>query len=148
MNAIELFTDTVRDYIAAQGITVTEFARRIGCKERCAARWLNGTNRPSTEFVLLAADALHCSVDFLFARTDSPALTPARSPSRFAERLCGLIGDSGRNKRTLAREWGVEPSTVTKWLHGASLPKPDRVYRLADFFGCSMDFLLGRTDAA
>ena len=58
------------------------------------------------------------------------------------------IADSGRNKRTLAREWGVEPSTVTKWLHGASLPKPDRVYRLADFFGCSMDFLLGRTDAA
>ena len=145
-NITEKFVNSVREYLEQNGMTVTAFARRIGCLERCVARWLNGTNIPSTEYVIKTADALHWSVDYLFERTDRAAFMPAAAPSSFSERLHALLSSCKENKRTLARIWQVEPSALTKWLNGSRMPKPDTVYKLADFFNCSMDYLLGRTD--
>lgn len=143
---IEHFIDSIKSYLNIHQMTVTEFSRKIGCLERCIARWLDGTNTPSTEYVLKVADFMNCSVDFLFERTENPAYQPTKTPSCFSERLSALINNGNQNKNALAKIWKVEPSTISKWIQGQRIPKPDTVYKLADFYNCSMDYLLGRTD--
>ena len=143
---IEKFIESIREYMEQNDMTVTDFARKIGCLERCVARWLNGTNIPSTEYVMKTADGLNCSADYLFQRTDKPEYVPAKVRVQFCERLRELIAKSGKTKYAWAKEWNTEPSAVTTWLKGQRLPKPDKVFVMAESFGCSMDFLLGRTD--
>ena len=140
------FVGSVREYLERTGLTVTAFARKIGCLERCLARWLDGTNTPSTEYVIKTADAMDVSVDYLFERCETAEYLRANPTSCFAERLAILISESGRNKRSLALQWKIEPSAITKWLQRQRLPKPDTVFQLADYFACSMDYLLGRSD--
>ena len=89
---------------------------------------------------------MNCSVDFLFERTENPSYQSAKIPANFAERLSALIQRGNKSKNELAKAWGIEPSTISKWAQGQRIPKPDTVYKLADYFNCSMDYLLGRTD--
>ncbi len=143
---VEKFIESIREYIESNGITVTEFSRIVGCLERCVARWLNGTNIPSTEYVVKVADSLRYSVDYLFQRTDKKEYIAAVARVPFSDRLKFLIDESGKSKSYWAKVWGVEPSAVTKWMNGTRLPKPDTIYIIADSFGYTMDFVLGRTD--
>ena len=45
----------------------------------------------------------------------------------------------------MAREIGLSTAIATKWKNG-SIPKGDILVKIADYFDCSVDYLLGRTD--
>lgn len=45
---------------------------------------------------------------------------------------------------SLALELGVSQSRVALWEVGKHLPRADLLVRLADFFGCTLDELMGR----
>ena len=41
---------------------------------------------------------------------------------------------------------GVSQELVSQWELGKTMPNPPALIKLADYFNCSVDFLLGRTD--
>lgn len=45
---------------------------------------------------------------------------PKTAREKFAAHLRGLAGD--RLSKDLAREWGVSPASVSKWLNGRQIP--------------------------
>ena len=64
----------------------------------------------------------------------------------FGNTLRGLIAEKEINQKELARKIDVDPSVVSLWLSGKRMPNVDSLCRLADYFGVSVDFLLGRED--
>lgn len=66
--------------------------------------------------------------------------------SKFAETLEELIFDRGMTAKSLSEALGYEPSTITRYLRGERVPTVDNLVALADYFSCSTDFLLGRTE--
>lgn len=46
----------------------------------------------------------------------------------------------------LAEHLGTTRETVNRWETGANLPAISSLLKMADLFGCSVDYLLGRTD--
>ncbi len=42
----------------------------------------------------------------------------------------------------LAKEMGIDRSTVAKWETGAAMPRADKLLKLAEIFECSVDELL------
>ncbi|HIV63949.1 MAG TPA: helix-turn-helix domain-containing protein [Firmicutes bacterium] len=64
----------------------------------------------------------------------------------FGNTLRGLISEKEINQKELARKIDVDPSVVSLWLSGKRMPNADSLCRLADYFGVSVDFLLGRED--
>ena len=52
----------------------------------------------------------------------------------------------GITRRKLAEVVGVStPHTIANWETGRRNPNPQQLVTMADFFGCSVDYLLGRT---
>lgn len=47
----------------------------------------------------------------------------------------------------VSKATGISASTFTDWKNGRSTPKADKLKRIADFFGVSVDALLGGDDA-
>lgn len=43
----------------------------------------------------------------------------------------------------VAKETGIATSTLTDWKKGRSTPKQDKLQKIADFFGVTMDYLMG-----
>lgn len=53
----------------------------------------------------------------------------------------------GLSQQELADEIGVSRLTVNRWESGLATPPIKRITQLCDFFGCSVDYLVGRTDS-
>lgn len=63
--------------------------------------------------------------------------------SIFADRLSELIFDSKKTARDVAKETVIGKTTVYEYLSGQKMPTLHNLVKLADYFGCSTDYLLG-----
>ena len=68
--------------------------------------------------------------------------------SPFATRLRSLLEAPGMNQSKLADHIGVTRQAISAWSLGISLPDIEKFGLIADFFGVSTEFLLGRTDVS
>lgn len=66
--------------------------------------------------------------------------------SKFPIRLRELREEKELLSKDFAKIMNVEPATITNWEKGNRFPKDDVLIRIADYFDCSIDYLLGRTD--
>ena len=56
------------------------------------------------------------------------------------DRYCKLRDEKGVKDATVARETGIPRSTFTDWKNGRSQPKNDKIQRIADYFGVTVDY--------
>lgn len=140
------FVETIKDYITVNNMTVTEFAKKLGCKEYCVIRWLKGINVPSLEYVIMVADYLKCSVDYVLGLTDNNSYNPYYKQVTFAERFLLMQKKTGKSFNQIAKICGVTSSNISKWILRGQLPKPQTVCILSDYFDCTADYLIGRSD--
>ena len=61
----------------------------------------------------------------------------------FLERLGRLLAERGVKQNELAKGTGLSPASIHKYLNGA-MPGSVELGNIADFFGVSTDWLLGR----
>ena len=66
--------------------------------------------------------------------------------NKFIERLNELLSERGLNYLDLAKETHLGESTVYSWTSGYNMPKIDKMIILSNYFKCSIEYLLGRTD--
>ncbi|MBO5223643.1 MAG: helix-turn-helix transcriptional regulator [Clostridia bacterium] len=61
----------------------------------------------------------------------------------FAERLSELIFDSKKIARDIAKEIDIGKTTIYEYLSGTKMPTLSNLIKLANYFSCSTDYLLG-----
>ena len=54
-----------------------------------------------------------------------------------------LLKMDGSTVYRVSKETGISASTFTDWKNGRSVPKADKLKKIADYFGVSLDYLLG-----
>lgn len=64
--------------------------------------------------------------------------------NRFSERLKELRLEKGLTQMKLAEATGLSQAGIAKWENGNRLPSLDCLLSLANYFECSLDFLVGR----
>ena len=64
----------------------------------------------------------------------------------FGERLLELRKEKGVSQAKLAKDLGVSYSVVCYWETNRSEPTAPNLIKIADYFGVSVDFLLGRVE--
>jgi len=66
-------------------------------------------------------------------------------PGKFAERLAELRKDRSLTQKQLAEAIGTHERSI-RFYEAGRLPDAEILIKLADFFGTSLDYLVGRTD--
>ncbi|HOJ48543.1 MAG TPA: helix-turn-helix transcriptional regulator [Bacillota bacterium] len=64
----------------------------------------------------------------------------------FPKRLKELRGDKGLSQRELAKLLNISSSTIAMYETGQRDPDTETLQRLAEFFDCSIDYLLGKSN--
>lgn len=64
--------------------------------------------------------------------------------SEFAEILESLMLEKELNASKLSKEVGINVSSISRYLRSERAPTVENIVKLADFFECSVEFLLGR----
>lgn len=66
--------------------------------------------------------------------------------TKIAERIAELRDEKKLTKTELAMQIGVSDVAIGFWERGRSEPNASNIVALANFFGVSADYLLGRVD--
>ena len=64
--------------------------------------------------------------------------------SNFVESLSELIMQANLTPSEFAKQVGCGKGTISRYLHEQKIPDVELLIRMADFFDCSTDYLLGR----
>lgn len=67
------------------------------------------------------------------------------NPPDIAMRIKSAAKEKGVSLKAMLEELGLGSNTMSHMRHG-KMPAADTLARIADFLGCSVDYLLGRTD--
>ena len=65
-----------------------------------------------------------------------------------AERLVSIRKKHGYSQKYVAVTLNVAPSVVSRWESGIKCPSRESIAKLADLYGVSVDYLLGRSESA
>ena len=63
-----------------------------------------------------------------------------------AERIRELMKVEGISQYALAKKLGISQSTICNWLNGKKEPSIESLWKLADFFGETIDYIVGREE--
>jgi len=66
--------------------------------------------------------------------------------SKFSERIKELRIKNDLTQEELGRRFLLNKSSVSRYERGQQVPEVDMLTKLADYFGVTTDYLLGRTD--
>jgi len=65
----------------------------------------------------------------------------------FVETLSELMEERDLTSKKLSKAVGISESTISSWIISANFVSLNNLIKLADFFRCSIDYLLGRNKA-
>ena len=65
---------------------------------------------------------------------------------KIGERITELLTIKEIDNKTFAENVGVNISTVSRWRNNAKYMRLSQIVNIADYFMCSLDFLVGRSD--
>ena len=72
--------------------------------------------------------------------------TKAMNKVSFVEKLNELLSENGLNRKQFAEKCGIPYPTVIGWTNLNRLPDYSALMKIADFFDCSVDYLMSRQD--
>lgn len=119
----------------------------IGINHTTYSRIYNYGIVPRTPALVKIADYFNVSVAYLMGESDSDYFSPIIEKVPFTSRLDSLLQE--KNIKTLydlSQKVHIHRNNIRQWYTADCLPLIDDLFILADFFGVSVDYLLGRTD--
>lgn len=140
------FPERLSELLFERQLNSTSLARIVGCDRNTVISYLNGSKKPSLPVLLRMADYFGVTTDFLLGiDAESYPRTFLPCPP-FSERLSYLCNYFGKSRYWLCKKTHLAESAVGYWAKGVTLPSVESVVRIAEAFGCSVEFVLGRSD--
>lgn len=59
-------------------------------------------------------------------------------------RIGEVIDSKGLKQKWVAEQMGIAPTVLSRWVHNRGKPSVDRLFKLAEILGCSVDDLYER----
>lgn len=107
-------------------------------------QWIRGDNNPNADNLVKIAIYFNCSIDYLVGRTENNDKFPSTLTSSFAERLQEIMKNKNVTQYKMIKENVVSGINFHRWFKLKAVPQLDTLIKLADYFGVSIDYLVGR----
>ena len=125
----------------------TEIVKRIGITYATFSKAFNYGIFPTVPILIRVADFFDVSVDYLIGNAENEKFIKSEHPKKFKERLEELkTSKEIATTYELAQRVHIHRNNIAQWMKHDYIPSIDDLILIADFFGVSLDYLLGRSD--
>ena len=145
MDRFKYFSDCLNDILIERNIAVKELSDTSGITDSRLYDFLSGNCVPSVQNAVKRANSLHCTLDYLFGFDEeydycqNYVLT-----SDCSERLRQAINASGKTRYKISKETKVSQQQLHNWYRNKQIPSLVTLVNFADYFNCSLDYLVGK----
>lgn len=140
------FAERLNELMFDNNKTATDIATAISIHKSAIYRYLRAERIPEIDIIIKIADLFACSIDFLLGFTDQNYTTKIVICPPFSKRLAFLLEHFSITKYKLVKQTKIPESIIYSWQSGKSRPNLESITKLANYFDCSIDYILGRED--
>ncbi len=146
MATSDLFKTRLEELVSDSNVPKSKLPKAMGIDYRSFSGALNYGILPRTRTLIKIADYFRVSLAFLLGKTDDDTFEPSALNETFADRIVLLCDEKKITQYFLAMKCHFDKSYFSRWLGKKYLPELEFSEIIADYFGVSLDYLLGRTD--
>ncbi len=125
-------------------LTQKQIAEKIGCGHRAYAYYEEELRDIPTSILITLSEFYNVSIDYILGRTSQSKFYEKARP--YGYRIKELRLESKLNQAAVASEIFVTQNAYSYYENQKRDIPTATLIRLADFYGVSVDYILGRTD--
>lgn len=146
---MEKFHEKLKVLRKKQGLTQKSLSNMLNISQSAYAHWEQGMREPNFEKLSMLACIFDASIDYLLSENleiskESYLKLKEEKKNLFSVRLKELRLQHGFSQQEIAELLGVKRNTYSDWENGKCKPNYEKLEKIADFFGVSLDWLFGR----
>lgn len=151
---MEKFHEKLKVLRKKKGLTQKEVADFFGISQPVYQKWESGNRKPTYENLSMLACIFDVSIDFLlseYLEISKERYLKFKKEKKeeekqqvFSVRLKELRLQHGFSQEELAEKIGIKRNSYSDWENGKCKPNYEKLEKIADFFGVSLDWLFGR----
>ena len=146
---MEKFHEKLKVLRKKQGLTQKSLSNILNISQSAYAHWEQGMREPNFEKLSMLACIFDVSIDYLLSENleiskESYLKLKEEKKNLFSVRLKELRLQHGFSQEEIAEKIGVKRNTYSDWENGKCKPNYEKLEKIADFFGVSLDWLFGR----
>ena len=144
MDILSKLSERLKDLMEEAELKAVALGEKIGFEQSEISKFLRAERMPATTTLVKLADFFNCTTDYLLGLSDILDDRTFKQRPPFNEQLSFLLKYFGKSKYRLEKDTGLSEMAVSRWSKGIYEPTPESLVRLAKYFKCSVDFILGR----
>ena len=146
---MEKFHEKLKVLRKEKGLTQKSLSNMLNISQGAYAQWENGKREPNFEKLSMLACIFDVSIDFLLSENleiskETYLKLKEEKKNLFSVRLKELRLQHGFSQEELAEKIGIKQNSYSDWENGKCKPNYEKLEKIADFFGVSLDWLFGR----
>lgn len=143
---MERFREILKDLINETGLSLRQLEKVSGVSAMQYSRYLKDSI-PTIDVIMKIAKFFNCSIDYLFGLDDNRNTNNYKTYdydiSKFLPRYMELLKTNNISHYKFAQTQPFNESIIRHWQAGR-VPRLDIIYIIANEFGSSIDYLIGR----
>lgn len=143
MNNFVKFNETLSELMSDEKMDNKGLAKAINVNVTAVCRWRREATKIYLSNIISICDYFHCSLEYLFDRTDTKLDYIPHMRPPFYERIRAIMIEKGITRYQMTTESKFKESYFHRWKNGSE-PQIPTLIELADYFGITLDYLVGR----
>ena len=145
MFVLSNFAEKLEELMFDNQTSPTQLAEALGVPKTTVYRYLKKAHAPKLDILVKIANIFECTTDYLLGLEAENSATHFNTQlPLFRERFPLLLKENEVTKYRLCKDLEFTESEVYFWQNGKRSPSVESVVLLAEYLGCSVDFVLGR----
>ena len=146
MDNLSNFAERIVELKEEHDLSNLQFEKICGCKNQSISSWLTKGVYPKLINLMRLSDYFKCSIDYILGLTDNKTLTRRENPIPFLDRISELLVKNNITEYALAKACDFNRSSFVNWRKRNLLPQTECLIGIAEYFNCSVEYLLGLSD--
>lgn len=143
-NFLSDFGENLSDMLEESNISPYMLANSIGVDRSEIYKYLRKENMPSLHKLILIADRLNCSIDYLLGLGEENPDIIYKPALPFSECFKKMLDKCGKSRYRFYNETHFAKQSIDDWYHGKRAPTVENTVEIAKYFNCGIDCLLCR----
>ena len=139
-----IFAERLYELMLEKSLNTPKLANELGICRTTLTRYLSGKTVPSLSTAIMLADYFSCALDYLLGSEKESYYDKFKPCPPFTKQFAFLLEHFGKTKTEVHEKAGITESLIYDWQRGTYAPTIYNVIKLAEFFDCSVDFVIGR----
>ena len=137
------FVERLKECMKDEQINQFNLSEKAGMYHSCVSGFISGKHLPSYDNFAKLLYVFNCSADYLLGLSENQE-EKLYDVLPFAPRFNQILKERKISKEKFRKENNVSASVMYKWCSGKSKPSVDSLIKIAEYFDCSVDYLIGR----